>query len=171
MLIQEQVDPASLESLHDIVAAPPAPWWPPAPGWYFLALAVLVLIAWAAWYGIRKRRANAYRRAALRELDHLSELLLDAAGAGPALRALPGLLKRTALAAWPREEVASLNGREWLDFLVRTGRTQGFGEGAGSMLTEIAYRHDEALASIPEKEVIRLFDLSRDWIKRHHIVS
>jgi hypothetical protein len=171
VLIQEQADPASLESLHDIVAAPPVPLWPPAPGWYFLALAVLALIAWAAWHGIRKRRANAYRRAALRELDYLFDLRLDEAGAGSALRALPGLLKRTALAAWPRAQVASLNGREWLDFLDRTGNMEGFGEGAGSILTQIAYRSNEAIKAIPDNEVSRLFDLSRDWIKRHRIES
>jgi len=35
----------------------------------------------------------------------------------PALRALPELLKRTALAAWPRSDVARLSGSRWLSFL------------------------------------------------------
>ena len=37
-------DPASLANLRDIVEPPPVPWWPPAPGWWFL-LTVLGLIA------------------------------------------------------------------------------------------------------------------------------
>jgi hypothetical protein len=38
-------DPTSLDRLHDIVAAPAMPWWPPAVGWYWLfGLLFLLLI-------------------------------------------------------------------------------------------------------------------------------
>ena len=45
-------DPTSLERLHDIVLPPPVPWWPPAPGWYWvmgLLGALLLLVEWAAY--------------------------------------------------------------------------------------------------------------------------
>ena len=42
-------DPGSLDRLHDIVSPPPAPWWPPAPGWYALGLIVLLLLGVGAW--------------------------------------------------------------------------------------------------------------------------
>lgn len=51
-------------------------------------------------------RKNAYRRVALK--------LLDSADSSEAVN---HLLKRVALAAWPREEVASLYGAEWNQFL------------------------------------------------------
>lgn len=34
-----------------------------------------------------------------------------------ALASLPALVKRTALAAWPRESIAALNGPGWSDFV------------------------------------------------------
>ena len=39
-------DPASLQNLNDIVALGPVPWWPPAPGWYFVIAVVTGLLLW-----------------------------------------------------------------------------------------------------------------------------
>ena len=73
-----------------------------------VAAGVAVLVAAA----IVRHQRNAYRRAALQELA--------TADAG----AISAILKRTALAAFPREQVASLSGAEWLAFLDRTGGTR-----------------------------------------------
>ena len=103
--------PTSLDRLHDLSAPPEVPWWPPAPGWYVvLGLAVLLALTlgfrrWSRW------RANAYRRAAMRELSTLES--------GPEIATL---LRRTALAIVPRERVASMHGTEWLDWLSAQAR-------------------------------------------------
>ena len=58
-------DPTSLDRLHDIVAPPPVPAWPPAVGWYWViatgavAAVYLVLLALSRW------QKNRYRREAL----------------------------------------------------------------------------------------------------------
>ena len=59
------MDPLSrLRDLH----LPPEPGiWPPAPGWWLLSVLFLLALAVALHYLIRYRRANRYRRAALRE--------------------------------------------------------------------------------------------------------
>src|SRR5690348_12337591 len=102
-------DPSDLSNLRDIVLPPEVALWPPAPGWWIVAAgsvaATAILIAMA----VTRHRRNAYRRAALGELD--------AADA----RDISAVLKRAALAAWPRGEVASLTGTAWLAFLDRTG--------------------------------------------------
>lgn len=103
-------DPGSLSNLRDIVTPDPAPWWPLAPGWYVViaiavvALVYLVIKAWKQW------KANAYRRAAL-------AILKDAADASE----IATILKRTALAAYPRSEVASLTGDAWCNWLEENG--------------------------------------------------
>jgi len=99
-------DAASLQNLRDIVVPEPPPLWPPAPGvWVLLAIALafvitLVLLWW------RARARNAYRRAGL--------ALLNGART---TRDVNVILKRVALAAWPRPEVAPLYGDDWASFL------------------------------------------------------
>jgi len=97
---------SSLDRLHDIVLPPEVPWWPPAPGFWFLCVLILAPVFLFAWRSWRHWRADAYRRAALRELANASS---------PAM--LAAVLRRTALAAFPREMVAVLTGSRWVDWL------------------------------------------------------
>ena len=110
--IMNATDSAGLQNLHDIVPVSPVPWWPPAAGWYFAGAAVLIVLAWIAWATFRRWQANACRRAALKELKELTERLPDNENAA---RKLPELVKRTALCAWPRRQVAGLSGMSWLE--------------------------------------------------------
>ena len=64
-----------VEGLKDIVLAPPVGFFPPAPGWYVLALLLLGLAVWAVLRYRRHRAANLYRRQALAELESLVEVL------------------------------------------------------------------------------------------------
>jgi hypothetical protein len=102
-------DAASLDNLRDIVVPPPVPWWPPAPGWWLILATLAVLAGWFAVRRWRRYRAAAYRRAALRELA-------GATGVATAAE----ILKRTALAAYPRTQVASLSGSAWCRWLEST---------------------------------------------------
>jgi hypothetical protein len=106
-----KADPASLERLNDIVVPPPIPWWPPAPGWYVvLALTFTLMLAWAARRWARWRR-DAYRRAALRELE----------SAGTA-EEISEILRRTALVIASRNTVAAITGAEWPGWLETRAR-------------------------------------------------
>ena len=124
------VDPGSLDRLHDIVVPRPVPWWPPAPAWYVLAAIAGVAIALAAWRIGRWWFRNRYRRAALAELASLQRQSTQP----QTLPALAVLLKRTALAAYPRDRVASLTGSAWREFLDATGGMTAFTTGPGRVL-------------------------------------
>lgn len=99
-------DPNSLDRLNDIVLPPEVAWWPLAPGWYVLMLSILLLGSWFAMRWMKQWQANAYRRIALRELAETKD---------PA--SIAELLRRTALAVAPREEIARLTGDRWVDWL------------------------------------------------------
>jgi Domain of unknown function (DUF4381) len=107
--------PVDLVTLIEELQQPPEPipvsMMPQTWGWAGLAALLTALLLWLLWRGWRRWRANAYRRAALAELE--------LAGDDPAR--IAGVLRRTALAAWPRVEVASLTGEDWPAFLSRTG--------------------------------------------------
>ncbi|MGC4016472.1 MAG: DUF4381 domain-containing protein [Luteolibacter sp.] len=144
-------DPTSLDRLHDLVAPPPAPWWPPTPGWSIvLAIAAIALLAWLLNAFIRWQ-ANRYRREAL--------ALLDDPGTPP--REWSAILKRAALVAWPRADVASLTGPEWLSFLDRTAGMTQFTAGAGRSLEAIAFGPSGTVDAAAVRQVTRL------WITRH----
>ena len=148
-------DPGSLERLHDIAVPPPVSWWPPAPGWYVVGAVVLVIAGVALWVAVSRWWKNRYRRAALRELDQLPR---------SGVAALAELLKRTALAAYPRERVASLTGEPWLKFLNETGHTEEFTRVPGNVIGDAEYQPDPMLI---DKHVPALFLLVRHWIAHH----
>lgn len=166
-MAQPSQDPASLANLHDILEPPPVPWWPPAPGWYAVAALALIVASVLTWRGWRRWRANRYRRLALLELAQLQERAEDT-GREAALRTLPALVKRTALAAFPRQEVAPLSGEAWLRFLSRTGETEAFTRGAGRLLEAVAYE-PSATTTLQTEEISALFQAVRLWIRHHKI--
>ncbi len=99
----------NLSRLRDIALPDPPGIWPPAPALScLLALLLLPLLALAC-NRIRKYHRNAYRRAGLK-------LLQDASS----IDDLQIVLKRVALAAFPRARVAPLHGPDWHDFLQAT---------------------------------------------------
>ena len=103
-------DPAiSLENLRDITVPEPPPLWPPAPGvWVALVVVLAVVLALILCWR-RARARSAYRRAGL--------ALLPGART---TRDVDVILKRVALAAFPRPRVAPLYGEDWAAFLVGT---------------------------------------------------
>jgi hypothetical protein len=150
-------DPGSLDRLHDIVTPPPVPWWPPAPGWYVVGGVGLVLLGVAAWAAVGRWWAGRYRRAALRELDQLPR-------GGKVVPAVAELLKRTALAAFPRDRVASLTGDRWLQFLNATGRTEDFTRYPGTVLGDAQYQPGPVLTDEHESTLLLI---ARHWIRHH----
>ncbi len=150
-------DPGSLDRLHDIVTPPPVPWWPQAPGWYVVGTVALVLLGVAAWAAAARWQRNRYRREALTELGRLPR-------DGDLVPALAELLKRVALAAFPRDRVAALTGKPWLRFLNATGGTDEFTRPPGTALGDAEYRR---VPRLMDAEVARLFDIARHWIADH----
>jgi hypothetical protein len=159
-------DPASLDRLHDVIVPPPAPWWPPAPGWYWLGL---VLLAWAIYLAARAFihwQRNLYRRQALAEWRRQSRLLADEKTRPAALANLATLLKRAALSAYSRPQVASLTGAAWLAFLDRTAGMHEFSSDAGSLLERAAY----GVVSPKDVDAARANEVAalvRRWITTH----
>ncbi len=161
---------AALQHLADVAIPPPVPWTPQTAGWAVLAVLLLLGLIWFIVWAVRHRRANRYRRVALTELKHIeSRWRADDAAA---LADLPALLKRTALAAWPREAVAGLSGMAWVDFLAaHAGHARADVKKLKPLLDDAEYRTVTANLSdtgIPPNELIAA---CRHWIARHHRVS
>ena len=169
---QSQPDPLTrlaLDKLADIVTPPPVSWMPQTWGWALLALVAAALLMFALWRWRGRRVANRYRREALAELTRIEQKLGDATGRAEALEAMPELLKRVALAAWPRDAVASLSGGDWLAFLRKHGGAQSFPEQAAKLLDDLEYRSRQTRASVSENDVRMFAASARRWIEGHSV--
>ncbi len=157
---------ANLDRLHDLIAPAPVPWWPPAPGWRWLLVFTGLLLLALAVKGFLRRQRNRYRREALAELGRIERRLCDSGERAAALLALAELLKRTALTAFPREQVARLHGKEWFAFLDGTGETPAFSAGLGATWESSLY-DPRRTAALEPKALADLAAMVRQWIKTH----
>ena len=154
-------DAGNLQNLNDIIVPGPVAWWPPAPGWYVLgaiAMVALLLVAVRQW---RRWQQNRYRRQAMLELSSIREQ-----ASAESLQQLPVLLKRAALSAWQREEVAALTGPAWHRFLDQSAAMDRFCAGAGDTLDQLAYAGSgESLPA--DTELQQALDATEFWLKNH----
>ena len=122
----------------------PVSWWPPAPGWWLVALLIVGLLIWVTVWALgawrRRRLAGAAPRAALDELAALRAAHARDGDAAAFARGLSRLLRRFALARYPRRAVAGLSGEDWLVFLDAHGGGGRFQAGPGRELLTAPYR-------------------------------
>jgi len=144
---------APLDKLHDFYQPPAPAWTPQTVGWYVLFVVTGLLVIWVVVHQTRKWFANRYRRAALRELDLLP------------VNEFSGLLKRTALEAWPRERVASLSGAEWLRFLNEAAGDETFHCPPANRIEELALQP----ATLSNEDEHALREVAATWIRRHRV--
>ena len=162
-------DPYALDRLHDIVEPPAVSWWPPAAGFWLLLALILVWLVVAILLTRMLRRRNAYRREGLARLREIAPGLRSDEGRAEALTQISELLKRTALAGFPREDVAGLSGADWLAFLDRTGGTD-FGSGPASVVAIAPYRKGAA-EGLSRDQQDAILASARRWIRRHRLTG
>ncbi len=142
--------PQLLDLMHPLVESEAAVWTPQTVGWLVAGLWLVAVMLLVARKVYRAWRRNRYRRAALAELNGI-----ESAGS------LAVLLRRTALAAYPRTEVASLFGAEWADFLRRSCPGDRVVDESADALAIVAYRRDA--------DVDALIRPARHWIRGHRV--
>ena len=159
-------DPYTLDNLQDIVEPAAISWWPPATGFW---IRVEMLLVWVSAIGLRlwiRYRRNSYRREALALLQQIESGLQPAQTRDFALAEMSMLLKRTALSAYPREEVAELTGEEWLAFLDHSGNTHDFSQGAAAIIGNISWQ-PQAGAKLSDQELKEIITTVQHWINHH----
>ena len=156
---------SSLAGLKEIGLPPATPWWPQTAGWYVLFALVAAGILWVLFRWARSWWRNRYRSAALAELARIEQGWQKGEAT---LQEIPELVKRTALQAAPRAEVAALSGDEWLRYLDRSYGGDGFTQGPGRMLCSLAYRPVPAGLRQESNDLRNLFGLVASWIRHHH---
>ena len=151
--------PNPLDQLRDIHLPEPISWWPPAPGWWILALAGSALTAWLVRWLYRRYKARHYRRQALLQLEQVKA----GTDSQEQLRALFVLLKQTANCAYPNRQPSSLAIEPFVEFL-RFSCDQSVFSQSSIKLQSLLYAKQPTEQSA-DLEV--LFEDARIWIKSH----
>jgi hypothetical protein len=145
--------------LKELPLPEPVSWWPQTFGWYILAALLLLGLAWLGWRQWRHYQHNAYRREGLAKLEVM-------ASDPTALRQLPYLLRKSALCAAPRADVAGLRSRDWISWLNESAGCELFAETDGEKLDALAYARDRQ-PLLNDTELQHLVDASKTWMRDH----
>lgn len=103
-------------------------------GWYALLLLLGVCILVIGIIAYKKYRHARPKRQALQLLADYKKAYLKHRNASLICEQISVLLRRTALAYFAREDIASLQGQAWLNFLNHSGKEIDFSEYANYLL-------------------------------------
>jgi hypothetical protein len=143
----------------EVVSPGSVSWLPQTAGWAILGVVLaggLLRFGWRRlrrWYGNRYRREAAARLAQFDTHEPGEYWLVE----------INKLLKLTALAAYPREQVAPLSGVEWVDFLNRQCPEAPFSPEQGELLATGTYKPTQL--GDPARQ--RLLAASLTWVRTH----
>lgn len=149
----------TLAQLRDIHLPEPISIWPPAPGWFLLAFLILGILSVILFFFYRHWKKQAPKRAALKQLTELECRYQKNQETNLIFAELSILLRRLALAYYPRMDAAGLQGDSWLTFLNTTGKTTAFTSQLATQLTQCPYQKN------PQEELGNMFVICRKWIK------
>ncbi len=141
-----------IDLLEPVPEPPPIAMTPQTPGWIVVGMVGALLVFYVVRWARRRWKANAYRRAALSALN-----------AATTPSEIAEIVRRTAMMAFPREQVAGLTGDKWLAFLDSSYPGSAFATGDGRSIATAPYRSEP---STPQ-----LLSAARDWVRQHKAVS
>jgi hypothetical protein len=160
-----------VEQLRDIHGIQSVPWWPPGPGWWLLAAAVLALafLTWRFRAQIRLRvpplpffTVGSWRWDAARRLRDLRRRARTQDGKQTAGE-LSELMRRIAMARLGRDACAGLSGEDWLAWLGGND-PKGFDwQQQGRLLVHAPYAPPGDLGR--SRELLLLIDAAYDWVE------
>ena len=116
-------------------------WWPPAPGWWFLLVMLVALIALAPWL-YRLIRHRSLKKQATTELGQIKKRFEENGDQRRLLADLSSLLRRSLMAYEGRRHTASVTGEAWVRRLTELVGEPCFSEEQKRLLSHGQYARD-----------------------------
>lgn len=148
-----------LDNLVETTAPESVSWLPSTPAWFVvfaIGIAYFLLSLYRRWLAYQR---DAYRREALQWLMEFEQNKNQGS-----YRQLPVLLKKVAIQAFGRDQVAELYGDEWNKWLDQRCESSRFVEQCPNALYQLAYAKS---VDIGDTEFEKLLDQIKKWIKEH----
>jgi hypothetical protein len=149
----------ALGEFAEVVSPADISWLPQTAGWAWLGVLLLVFALHRCWRWFKRWHRNRYRREATTRLEDLSPETLG----GQFVAEVNKLLKLAAMAAYSRENVASLYGDQWAGFLNRQCESAPFSSQQTKILATGAYKP----LTLDKASAIALLEASVAWVREH----
>ena len=150
-----------LAQLRDIHLPETISWWPPAIGWWLLVITIISAIAVIIYCIIRRKKQQRYRKEAIALLDECYREWSVSKDNSHCFSKINGLLKRTAITAFPGSEANKLHGRQWLEFLNEKCPTDPFDKVMMDHFSRYQYQREMSL------DIKQFYHCSHQWIQQH----
>ena len=150
-----------LAQLADIHLPAEISFWPPAFGWWILALLLLIAGSLATRKLYEKAEQRKACQYALTELENCLERLDEGAGHKKLLRYVNdvnSVLRRVALVNFPESNPGSLVGETWIAFIRQTGNSSQLDDKLSAVLSHGRFRKQI------EVDCQALNQMARSWI-------
>jgi hypothetical protein len=146
----------TLGDFNEVVSPEAISWWPQTVGWAWVGLGLLLLAGYYGWKRLGHWYRNRYRGEAINKLRQLPD-------SGNTAVEVNRLLKLTALATFSREQVASLSGQQWVNFLNAQCPEPVFDSVQSELLALATYTGQPVTADAGRA----LLQASLTWIEQH----
>lgn len=152
-------DEQALAQLKDIHLPGAIGWWPLAPGWYLLATLLTLLLCLIIYLAYKRYKNSLAKKQALQLLARYHEQYNKEGNSQLTSARISELLKRVALVYYPRQQVASMHGEQWLEFLNQSSKNIDFNQ-VRAMLLESPFKSGE------RRDLTPLIGCAQLWIKQ-----
>ncbi len=144
--------------LRDIHLPEASLWWPPAPGWWLLALLSVILLL-GSWWLWRRLRLRSVSRLSLTEFQRIREAHRDGQARSDTIRQIAALLRRVSISYRGRDESGASTGADWMREIAELAPGSGFSEQQLQLLTHDRYRRDY------DCDIDSLLETCEAWIR------
>jgi len=158
-------------AIQDIQLPAAASGWPPAIGWWLLALLIIGSVIGAAVLLKRYQKKWGYRKAALallkteyKQWQHQSAE--DTALTVKTLQNMLAILKRTAITAYPDANLSGMYGVQWIQALNQQTSAPCFTETLENIVIEQQYK-TESTIDHSTIDISLIYSNCQQWIKQH----
>ena len=156
-----------LDQLPPLHLPDPISFWPPAIGWWVLAVLLVLTVIFFVYYFIKRKHKNRLKKAAVCELDLLWQSYKKDNDAEKYVVAANRLLKQFVLQQYPHKNFHTLSGDQWLIGLAELSPKSNFNPDSAAILLTIYEKEHDYVGN----DVQALHALIAQWFKGLRITS
>jgi hypothetical protein len=162
-----------LDQLPPLHMPEPISFWPPAIGWWLLALFIIVLSVLVVRFFLKKKRKNQLRKVALLELNQYWSSYQSNHDTQSYLLALNRLLKKFVMQQYPNKNLHTLSGEQWISGLAELSPQSGINRDSAAILLSIYSKQLEKSEQLDKAKQLAnaLHPLLLKWFKGLRLVS